>query len=307
CPAGATYKRGADGIVLISREKCRAWRMCISGCPYKKTYFNWSTGKSEKCILCYPRLESGHAPACFHACVGRIRYLGILLYDADRIQAVASVPKAELVDAHRSIIQDPFDPQVMATAKANGLSEAMIAPAQKSPVYKFVKKWQLALPLHPDFRTVPMLFYVPPLLPVLAAVKDGSYEVAGATDGEASPLFSTLEQARMPLRYMASLFAAGNEEAVAAVYRKLIAVRTHMRFRRVQDRPEAEVQQVLVRGNTTPEEAEAIWRLTSMATFEERFVIPPLAREMAIETMVEPYQHKPAVGFGFKQAADRRW
>ncbi|RLE13511.1 MAG: nitrate reductase subunit beta, partial [Actinobacteria bacterium] len=30
CPAGAIYKRGEDGIVLVSQEKCRAWRMCIS-------------------------------------------------------------------------------------------------------------------------------------------------------------------------------------------------------------------------------------------------------------------------------------
>ena len=48
CPSGAIYKRGEDGIVLLSQEKCRAWRMCISGCPYKKIYFNWQTGKSEK-------------------------------------------------------------------------------------------------------------------------------------------------------------------------------------------------------------------------------------------------------------------
>ena len=82
CPAGAVYKRGEDGIVLLNQDKCRAWRMCVSGCPYKKTYYNWTTGKSEKCVLCYPRLETGQAPACFHSCVGRIRYLGLLLYDA---------------------------------------------------------------------------------------------------------------------------------------------------------------------------------------------------------------------------------
>src|SRR5207245_37909 len=80
CPQGAIYKRGEDGVVLVSQERCRAWRMCVSGCPYKKTYFNWSTGKAEKCILCYPRLESGQPPACFHSCVGRIRYIGLLLY-----------------------------------------------------------------------------------------------------------------------------------------------------------------------------------------------------------------------------------
>ena len=44
----------------------------------RRPTFNWFTGKSEKCILCFPRLETGQAPACFHSCVGRIRYLGVL-------------------------------------------------------------------------------------------------------------------------------------------------------------------------------------------------------------------------------------
>ena len=69
CPSGAMYKRGEDGIVLINQEACRGWRMCVTACPYKKSYYNWHTGKSEKCILCYPRLEAGHAPACMHSCV----------------------------------------------------------------------------------------------------------------------------------------------------------------------------------------------------------------------------------------------
>ncbi|MHB8712628.1 MAG: 4Fe-4S dicluster domain-containing protein, partial [Trichloromonadaceae bacterium] len=86
CPSGAIYKRGEDGIVLVNQDKCRGWRMCVSACPYKKTYYGWTTGKSEKCILCFPRQEAGEAPACFHSCVGRIRYLGVLLYDADRIE-----------------------------------------------------------------------------------------------------------------------------------------------------------------------------------------------------------------------------
>ncbi|MEE9381181.1 MAG: 4Fe-4S dicluster domain-containing protein, partial [Hyphomonadaceae bacterium] len=36
CPSGAIYKREEDGIVLIDQDKCRGWRMCVSGCPYKK-------------------------------------------------------------------------------------------------------------------------------------------------------------------------------------------------------------------------------------------------------------------------------
>ena len=309
CPAGAIYKRGEDGIVLLSQEKCRAWRMCVSGCPYKKTYYNWATGKSEKCILCYPRLESGHAPACFHSCVGRIRYLGLLLYDAARIEEVASARDDELVEAQRAMIKDPFDPQVIVAAKANGVSDDLITAAQASPVYKFVKQWRLALPLHPEFRTLPMLFYVPPMLPVLAAIKNGRYEIDEANgDGNGPvPSLSRLEQARVPLRYMANLFAGGNEKIVADVYKTLFAVRLHMRAKRVGNIPQAEVDKALAAAGTTPEEVEAIFRLTSMPTFQERFVIPPLAREQAIEAEIDPFTRKRESGFGFRKAPERRW
>ena len=53
----------------------------------------------------------------------------------------------------------------------------MVLPTPRSdrhrlrPTYKFVKKWGMALPLHSEFRTLPMLFYVPPLLPVMAVLE----------------------------------------------------------------------------------------------------------------------------------------
>lgn len=307
CPAGAIYKRGEDGIVLISQDKCRGWRMCISGCPYKKTYYNWATGKSEKCILCFPRLETGQAPACFHSCVGRIRYLGILLYDADRITEAASVSDHDLVDAQRAIIMDPFDPAVIKAARENGVRDDLIDAAQKSPVYKFVMRWKLALPLHPEFRTMPMLFYVPPMLPVLAGVQNGTYDVSGSDSERLGPLLTSLEQARMPLRFMASLFTAGNADEVAAVYRKLIAVRLFKRAQTVGDLPEDEVQRALELGGTNAEEANAIYRLTALPTYDERFVVPPLAREVAIEQTLDPYTHKPLAGFGFRKAPERRF
>ena len=76
CPSGAMYKREEDGIVLVDQAKCRGWRFCVSGCPYKKVYFNHRTGKAEKCTLCYPRIEAGLPTICSETCVGRIRYLG---------------------------------------------------------------------------------------------------------------------------------------------------------------------------------------------------------------------------------------
>jgi nitrate reductase beta subunit len=299
CPAGAIYKRGEDGVVLVSQEKCRAWRMCVSGCPYKKVYYAWSTGKSEKCILCYPRVETGQAPACFHACVGRIRYLGVLLYDADRIEEAAKGPEKELVHLQREIILNPFDPEVVATARENAVHVSVIEAAQKSPVYKFVKEYQLALPLHPEFRTLPMLFYVPSLLPVVASSDNGTYEVA-------NDFFTSVERARVPIHYAASLLAAGNESVVAEAYRKLSAVRIYKRAQTVGDIPSDEVRKAMAQGETTPEEAEAIFRLTSMSTFADRFVLPPLAREVAIEGITDPFTHRTVAGAGFRRGPRRR-
>ncbi len=78
CPRKAIYKRTEDGIVLIDQDRCRGYRYCIKACPYKKIYFNEVTGKSEKCIFCYPRLEKGKVNACAAQCPGRIRFVGIL-------------------------------------------------------------------------------------------------------------------------------------------------------------------------------------------------------------------------------------
>jgi nitrate reductase beta subunit len=221
CPSGSIYKRAEDGIVLINQDTCRGWRMCITGCPYKKTYYNWSTGKSEKCILCFPRLETGQAPACFHSCVGRIRYLGVLLYDADGIPEAMQAPNEELVDRQRELILDPFDPEVIAAARANGLSDELITTAQRSPVYRYVKEWKMALPLHPEYRTLPMLFYVPPLSPVISSTQE-----SGAQRVEGTNLFSTLDSARLPVHYIASMLSAGNTAHVISSYQKMIAVRT---------------------------------------------------------------------------------
>lgn len=298
CPAGAIYKRGEDGIVLVSQEKCMGWRMCVSGCPYKKVYFNWSTGKAEKCILCYPRLETGQAPACMHSCVGRIRYLGMLLYDADRIEETAKRPDNELVDAQRDMILDPFDPQVIREARENGVDDKVIESAQKSPVYKYVKRWKIALPLHPEFRTLPMLFYVPPLLPVTGSMNDDIYE-------SSRDFFSSLENARLPIRYMASLFTAGDEEKIKAVYRKMMAMRIYKRAQSVGDIPKDEAAQAIEKGATTPEEIEEIYHLTSLAGFDERFVIPPFAREAAIELVHLTQTPSETSGMGFIHAPER--
>ncbi len=299
CPSGAIYKRGEDGIVLINQNKCRAWRMCVTACPYKKSYYNWNTGKSEKCILCYPRIETGQAPACMHSCVGRIRYLGVLLYDADRIHEVASADESRLVDLQKELIQDPTDPKVIAAARRNGIHDSVIHAAQKSPVYRFVKEWNLALPLHPEYRTLPMLFYVPPLLPILGTVDDHVY------DSTSEGLFSTIEKTRLPIQYLATLLAAGNEGKVRDVLKRMMAVRLHRRHVTVGDVDEKLLKVALQEVGVTSQSADDIYKLTSLANFEDRFVIPPSHREEAIEMLGSVFEEKGATGFGFRMAPER--
>lgn len=293
CPSGALYKRGEDGIVLVDQQRCRAWRACVAACPYKKVFYNWHTGKSEKCILCFPRLETGQAPACFHSCVGRIRYLGVLLYDADRIEAVAKRPDAELVDAHRDMILDPHNPKVIAAARDNGVHDSVIESAQQSPVYQFVKVWKLALPPHIEYRTLPMLFYVPPLSPVMAS-QEGK-----VIDHVSRDLFHDIDQARVPMQFFANLFGAGHEGKVRYALAKQKAVRIYRRAVTVGDIDQATAENVLREADCTQDEAEAIYRLTSLCTFDDRFVIPPMHREEAIEMMKDPHEHRQETGFGF--------
>jgi nitrate reductase beta subunit len=300
CPSGAIYKRGEDGIVLINQERCRGWRMCVTACPYKKTFYNWSTGKSEKCILCFPRLETGQAPACFHSCVGRIRYLGGLLYDADRIVEAMSVPDDQLLDAQREMILDPSNPEVREAALRNGIDDLTLEACERSPVYKYVKEWKLALPLHAEFRTLPMLFYVPPLLPVMAKTDDGVY------DSSNEELFSPIEKARLPMEYLARLFSAGNVEPVRLALKKQYAIRLFKRMETVGDMDVSVVKQALAEVGCSEAEAEQIYRLTSLATVDDRYVIPPMHREEAMQMLNDDVMaDKGEAGFGFRQAPAR--
>jgi nitrate reductase beta subunit len=313
CPSGAIYKRGEDGVVLINQKVCRAWRMCVTACPYKKSYYNWETGKSEKCILCYPRIESGIAPACMHSCVGRIRYLGVMLYDADRIEEVASADESNLVDSQLNMILDPFDEEVIASAKANGVADSTIKAAQDSPVYKFVKEWGIALPLHPEFRTLPMLFYVPPLLPVMASLSEQKnkeqldkldpiskkWDDDWLYDTSTEELWGTIDDARFPLQYMANLFSAGDTGKIKDIMKKIMAVRIHRRDKTVGDLDKENVKRTLKEVNLSADSADDIYYLTSLAKFDDRFVIPPAHREQAIEMIENTGDVKGSSGFGF--------
>jgi nitrate reductase beta subunit len=284
CPSGAIYKREEDGIVLIDQDKCRGWRMCITGCPYKKIYFNWKSGKSEKCIFCYPRIEAGMPTVCSETCVGRIRYLGVLLYDADRILEVASTEsEQDLYQKQLEVFLDPNDPAVIAQARRDGIPDSVIESAQQSPVYKLAVDWKLALPLHPEYRTMPMVWYVPPLSPIQGAADSGHIGMSG--------VIPDVDSLRIPIKYLANMLTAGDEKPVRLALKRLLAMRAYKRSQNVEG---VEDIAVLDDVGLSVVQAEEMYRYLAIANYEDRFVVPTAHREEALK-----YAQAEANGCGF--------
>ena len=106
CPRQSIYKRPEDGIVLIDQTRCRGYRECVKGCPYKKTFFNPMTRVSEKCVGCYPAVEQGRQTQCTITCIGKIRMQGFI---STPDQARADSPIDYIV--HLAKIGKPLYPQ----------------------------------------------------------------------------------------------------------------------------------------------------------------------------------------------------
>jgi nitrate reductase beta subunit len=274
CPSGAIYKRSEDGIVLVDQDRCRGWRMCVSGCPYKKVYFNHRTGKAEKCTFCFPRIEVGLPTVCSETCVGRLRYIGLVLYDADAVLAAATTPdEHDLYEAQRSVLLDPHDPEVVRAAERAGIPHDWVTAAQRSPVHALIARYKVALPLHPEYRTLPMVWYIPPLSPVVDVVRD-----TGEDAEDPRNLFAAIDALRIPVEYLAELFTAGDVAPVDRVLRQLAAMRSYMRDINLGREPDASIPASV---GMTEEELYDMYRLLALAKYDERYVIPPAHAEQA--------------------------
>ena len=285
CPSGSIYKREDDGIVLIDQDKCRGWRMCVSGCPYKKIYYNWTSGKAEKCTFCYPRIEAGQPTVCSETCVGRIRYLGVLLYDADKIESAASVENPQdLYQSQLDVFLNPNDPAVIAEARKQGIPEAWLDAAQKSPVYKMAMEWKVAFPLHPEYRTLPMVWYIPPLSPIQSAMENGLIGENG--------IIPDVRDLRIPIQYLANLLTAGKEEPVLQALETMVAMRRYMRGKSVHKVAD---EAALAGTHLNGAQVEEMYQVMAIANYEDRFVIPTSHKELVENT----FEDKAGCGFTF--------
>ena len=86
-------------------------------------------------------------------------------------------------------------------------------------------EWKIAFPLHPEYRTLPMVWYVPPLSPIQAAAEAGKMGMDGA--------MPDVRSLRIPLKYLANLLTAGDEAPVALGLERMLAMRAYMRAKTI--------------------------------------------------------------------------
>jgi nitrate reductase beta subunit len=130
--------------------------------------------------------------------------------------------------------------------------------------------WKVALPLHPEYRTLPMVWYVPPLSPISAASNAGQIGAFGE--------LPDVRSLRIPVQYLANLLTAGDEAPVVAALERMLAMRAYMRERHVEQRENAAV---LKQVGLSVLQVEEMYRYMAIANYEDRFVIPSAHREYA--------------------------
>ncbi|UNA35641.1 nitrate reductase subunit beta [Klebsiella variicola subsp. variicola] len=285
CPSGAIYKREEDGIVLIDQDKCRGWRMCITGCPYKKIYFNWKSGKSEKCIFCYPRIESGMPTVCSETCVGRIRYLGVLLYDADAIENAASTEnEKDLYQRQLDVFLDPNDPKVIEQALKDGVPQGSLRlrSSRRSTKWRWTGSW----PCRCTRNIAPCQWSG-----TCRLCRQFSRLRTLAELGS-NGILPDVESLRIPVQYLANLLTAGDTQPVLLALKRMLAMRHYKRAETVDGVVDT---RALEEVGLSEAQAQEMYRYLAIANYEDRFVVPSSHREQAREAFPE----KNGCGFSF--------
>jgi nitrate reductase beta subunit len=202
-----------------------------------------------------------------------LRYIGVVLYDADRVLDAASTPDdTDLYRAQRGVFLDPFDADVQREALAAGIPQDWLDAAQRSPVWALISRFEVALPLHPEYRTMPMVWYIPPLTPVVDALRDGGHDAESSDN-----LFGAIDALRIPIEYLAALFTAGDPKPVRDVLARLAAMRSYMRDVNLGQPKRPEIADAV---GMTSAEIQDMYRLLALAKYDERYVIPPAHGEL---------------------------
>jgi nitrate reductase beta subunit len=144
--------------------------------------------------------------------------------------------------------------------------------------------WKVAFPLHPEYRTLPMVWYVPPLSPIQSAAEAGKIGI----DGEMPDVRSL----RIPVRYLANMLTAGEEQPVITGLERMLAMRGYMRAKTIDGVINEEIAE---RVGLTAQQIEEMYHLMAIANYEDRFAIPTAHREVNEDA----YELRGGCGFSF--------
>ena len=117
-----------------------------------------------------------------------------------------------------------------------------------------------------------MVWYVPPLSPVMSMVEgEGS-------EADPDDVFPLIDELRIPVKYLANMLTAGDEEPVRVALRRLAAMRRYMREKTLGAEPDRSIADTVC---LTPDAVERMFRLLAIAKYDERYVIPQAHTEVA--------------------------
>jgi nitrate reductase beta subunit len=162
---------------------------------------------------------------------------------------------------------------VVREAERAGIPRDWVDAAQRSPIWRLIHDYEVALPLHPEYRTMPMVWYIPPLSPVVDAIAE-----TGEDSEAAGNLFAAIDTLRIPVEYLAELFTAGDTAPVTAVLQRLAAMRSYMRDINLGREPDASIPAAVGMDESSMQE---MYRLLAIAKYDERYVIPSAHAEQA--------------------------
>ena len=138
---------------------------------------------------------------------------------------------------------------------------------------RLILDYKVALPLHPEYRTMPMVWYIPPLSPVVDIIKETGHDAENHDN-----LFGAIDALRIPVEYLANLFTAGDVDAGRPGAEE--ARRDAVLHARHQPRPGPARRDPRAVG-MAGEDMYEMFRLLALAKYDERYVIPTAHAEQA--------------------------
>jgi nitrate reductase beta subunit len=124
---------------------------------------------------------------------------------------------------------------------------------------------------------------VPPLSPIQSAAEAGHIEFDG--------VLPKIESLRIPVRYLANMLTAGEEEPVILALKRLMAMRVYMRGKHVDGSLDT---RVLDQVGLSQNQVEEMYRYLAIANYEDRFVMPTSNDELR---QADYYANQGQMGF----------